>query len=1193
MITYTSSPWKDGRATKLRNKLVALLFLLSMVFGFSMLIGGANAHADNDSDGLGTLIVGSDSLSQSKEQMRRVFPNAEINAESLRTPSKVIDVALEKSKDKNYKKIVIAEDYRLASVDKGVNFAEKFKALKESAPEAEIYIVDDVDSSSAQNLEKVIRDSSDVFEGIIPWGNEASTLKSDYYRNGSLSPTGIVEYSNVIKNALGTHATLSANKRTISSNKIKLTADEDYSNVLIIGDSITNGAKSQIEKKLPGATIKAKDGKQYVTGLSEITDVDKYDTVVMALGTNTAVTSQQIEETKAKIGDARLILMTIYGTNDNDTTHNREVERSGVDYFDWGKAVRDDNSLVGGDNVHPNSEKGFEKFAQLMADAVNDKSNDSGDKGGDKDNAGGDNDNAGGNNGGDTSGSGSGPQAAEGDNIIGNKTNVAGSGSSKDPLDSGQDGTNAISPLAYANNLSKIGEFNGAMQYLTAFRWESFVVPQRPLDVLDTSSVSDSIIAPGIDTALSIGGVAMKGAMIFFSAGVGQNLSSFGVSTSDRIYGNTFAGRFLSYDGQQSRTIEFTTTVLLITAIMAFLQVIKKGAGTLEQRVKQFAFSIIKVVIMFSFMAFVGLQSRNNHSGDGDAANESSYNKVIDGVLGKGEKEEGQSDFNEQVQNARENGVNGSQGIWESGKSKLQEGAGRCSANNNVSMPCSWEPLSLGWMVSVVYWIAHTLANLIVKLVIMLILFPVEGLDNALQNKREANSTGMSTNDNATMCDRYTGALHMAFSDTAISQAQGIFSDLLVKMDDLYISNIIEHYEYMYGGSNRSAGNSYCWSLELENGIPAGDWLMVSRAAGLYTEVAGSGNLIGGGTSIASGKRGGVTSGSNLMAGPGSSAGYLVAADGRWISGEEIEGYPLRAELFMGRIANSDGLTQAKYYFAACEWNSNTNWTGMPNADWTKVLAMGDTGNWAKNEDNEGSKGGLPDIDGIDMTIDKGSVEGKFNEAFGMSGSSKEEFNAKKQFIGPIDCMNPELFPIGKEKDSSKVGWGSESVWAKRWGFAPKNPNLAAQIAEAAKETITSNPSVQGGLEAIGTLKSLANGVTDTLSGKSDENKAKEEAKNSKEEFDASTRFVTSSDEKTGRNYAQEFWYASNGVGITKQGILAGLLAALMICMAIYFGISVLPLIVVNFFFSVVMIVAGFFVVGSFIMFVVRGGRFK
>lgn len=145
------------------------------------------------------------------------------------------------------------------------------------------------------------------------------------------------------------------------------------SKILIIGDSITEGAKDKIKENIPGAKIDSAVGRQYSEGLSILKkENDKYDTVVMALGTNGSFSQSDIDETIKAAGDAEVILMTVKGPNVKAAdTVNPLVEKnsSKVGIADWESIVDEHPDYIGGDGIHPTSE-GQQAFADMLGEAV-------------------------------------------------------------------------------------------------------------------------------------------------------------------------------------------------------------------------------------------------------------------------------------------------------------------------------------------------------------------------------------------------------------------------------------------------------------------------------------------------------------------------------------------------------------------------------------------------------------------------------------------------------------------------------------------------------------------------------------------------------------------------------------------------------------------------------------------------------
>lgn len=162
----------------------------------------------------------------------------------------------------------------------------------------------------------------------------------------------------------------------------------DGSNVTVIGDSITVGAKDQILAKLPKADIHAQVSKQFGQGssnnpggkviLDQLIKANQLrDIVVFALGTNSSgLTKAEVEEVYKSIGENRhLILLTNYTTH-NDYLGNNNIftdlknNHKNVYVSDWAAAIKGKTSkYLSSDGIHPNAE-GQKLFAELIADGV-------------------------------------------------------------------------------------------------------------------------------------------------------------------------------------------------------------------------------------------------------------------------------------------------------------------------------------------------------------------------------------------------------------------------------------------------------------------------------------------------------------------------------------------------------------------------------------------------------------------------------------------------------------------------------------------------------------------------------------------------------------------------------------------------------------------------------------------------------
>jgi lysophospholipase L1-like esterase len=151
--------------------------------------------------------------------------------------------------------------------------------------------------------------------------------------------------------------------------------------VTMIGDSITNMSKSQLEAKLPGITIYAQNGKHMdisnsTTGDSGLKILSDHksslgNVVVIALGSNdhdtdTAKFKQQISSAMKKIGSTRTAVFVTVTNNDkiNKAIKDSQSSYSNLKIADW-KAKAELSS----DNLHP-TEHGKAVFAKTVADVV-------------------------------------------------------------------------------------------------------------------------------------------------------------------------------------------------------------------------------------------------------------------------------------------------------------------------------------------------------------------------------------------------------------------------------------------------------------------------------------------------------------------------------------------------------------------------------------------------------------------------------------------------------------------------------------------------------------------------------------------------------------------------------------------------------------------------------------------------------
>jgi lysophospholipase L1-like esterase len=169
--------------------------------------------------------------------------------------------------------------------------------------------------------------------------------------------------------------------------------------VVVIGDSITEGSKPAIEEKLPGVLVEAQKNKtvaanladgqggesglRIVRNLKATGQLRKY--VVFALGTNGGIKEEYIDDLEDLVGpDRQLIFVNLYITPDKVEkaqlfkSFNRIFYLSTLSYdnitvADWETAADESPSTYianDGFHVHPTSKAGTALFAETIYDTL-------------------------------------------------------------------------------------------------------------------------------------------------------------------------------------------------------------------------------------------------------------------------------------------------------------------------------------------------------------------------------------------------------------------------------------------------------------------------------------------------------------------------------------------------------------------------------------------------------------------------------------------------------------------------------------------------------------------------------------------------------------------------------------------------------------------------------------------------------
>ena len=146
--------------------------------------------------------------------------------------------------------------------------------------------------------------------------------------------------------------------------------------VLVVGDSIAEGSRPELEKELPGVQVDAQVGRTFEDGARAALNrgASLPPVVVVELGTNNGTTSTAVADLVAGLRQARpevkIVVVTVRADRPwTEETNKALTSAPGVVVADWKAVANRDATLLEGDGIHP-SRTGREAFAKLVADTV-------------------------------------------------------------------------------------------------------------------------------------------------------------------------------------------------------------------------------------------------------------------------------------------------------------------------------------------------------------------------------------------------------------------------------------------------------------------------------------------------------------------------------------------------------------------------------------------------------------------------------------------------------------------------------------------------------------------------------------------------------------------------------------------------------------------------------------------------------
>lgn len=207
--------------------------------------------------------------------------------------------------------------------------------------------------------------------------------------------------------------------------------------------------------------------------------------------------------------------------------------------------------------------------------------------------------------------------------------------------------------------------------------------------------------------------------------------------------------------------------------------------------------------------------------------------------------------------------------------------------------------------------------------------------------------TATSTSGYGTACDRYVDAMHAIYQNTDAGRRSGGKDSVIIAYDNLVRAMYFQNYQRAALGDTQSARESWCRKAETQSGSEAGDQIFISRVAGLYSEIIGTGGMevFGGSQNVVNPQS---TNQIVTLAGEipnsspelGYSDGMLVNADGTWATdtSRQLVNSLFGPDFWSGKAGdkNVSGSQMSIFYFAACIW-PKPGGSVMINPEWQQA----------------------------------------------------------------------------------------------------------------------------------------------------------------------------------------------------------------------------------------------------------------
>ncbi|MDR0950768.1 MAG: acyltransferase [Candidatus Ancillula sp.] len=177
--------------------------------------------------------------------------------------------------------------------------------------------------------------------------------------------------------------------RNLSLQQVELSANQfnqytnslnSNKNILLIGDSVSLAASSELQKQIPNLSINADIGRQFSTGVNLLSDMARAKTlpniIIFELGTNGTISPKDMNQLIHLTQDRILILVNVFADRswtsaDNDIIKNTVNNNDNILLVDWSSAIANHVDLLASDKIHPITLQAREIYTKLIHNAIN------------------------------------------------------------------------------------------------------------------------------------------------------------------------------------------------------------------------------------------------------------------------------------------------------------------------------------------------------------------------------------------------------------------------------------------------------------------------------------------------------------------------------------------------------------------------------------------------------------------------------------------------------------------------------------------------------------------------------------------------------------------------------------------------------------------------------------------------------